>query len=84
MPDDDCFTFAEDGGMIQFLADLGDTVAKGQAIARIFPVARTGIAPITLTARRSGLFTARHFPGLVKPGDCVAVIAEVIAEEGGA
>lgn len=76
MPDDDCFTFAEDGGMIQFLADLGDMVEKGQPIARIFPVARTGLAPVLLAARRGGLFTARHFPGLVKPGDCVAVIAE--------
>ncbi len=75
MPDGDCFTFAEDGGLIQFLADLGDQIVKDQPIARIFPVARTGIAPVTLRARRSGLFTARHFPGLVKPGDCVAVIA---------
>lgn len=78
MPDDDCFTFAEDGGMIQFLADLGDRVEKDQPIARIFPVARTGLAPVSLSARRGGLFTARHFPGLVKPGDCVAVIADVI------
>lgn len=75
MPDDNCFTFAEDSGLIQFLADLGDQIEKDQPIARIFPVARTGIAPVTLRARRSGLFTARHFPGLVKPGDCVAVIA---------
>ena len=75
MPDGDCFTFAEDDGLIEFLADLGDQIVKDQPIARIFPVARTGIAPVTLRARRSGLFTARHFPGLVKPGDCVAVIA---------
>lgn len=78
MPDGDCFLFAEDGGLIAFLADLGDRVAKGQPLARIFPVGRTGVEPVTLLARRSGLFTARHFPGLVKPGDCVAVIAEEI------
>lgn len=80
MPDGDCFTFAEDAGLIQFLADLGDLVEKDQPIARIFSVARTGIAPVTLRARRAGLFTARHFPGLVKPGDCVAVIAVEIDE----
>ncbi|MBK4217147.1 N-alpha-acetyl diaminobutyric acid deacetylase DoeB [Paracoccus caeni] len=74
MPDADCFTFAEDGGLITFLADLGDAVAKGQPIARIFTVTRTGLAPVTVTANRSGLFMARHFPGIVKPGDCVAVV----------
>ena len=78
MPDGDCFTFAEDGGLIAFLADLGDRVERGQPIARIHPTGRTGADPITLHARRAGLFTARHFPGLVKPGDCVAVIAEEI------
>lgn len=78
MPDGDCFTFAEDGGLIAFLADLGDRVERGQPIARIYPTGRTGADPITLHARRAGLFTARHFPGLVKPGDCVAVIAEKI------
>lgn len=80
MPDDDCFTFAEDGGLIEFLADLGDAVSKGQPVARIFPVTRTGIAPITVSARRDGLLLARHFPGLVKPGDCVAVIGTEVEE----
>ncbi|WP_101340901.1 N(2)-acetyl-L-2,4-diaminobutanoate deacetylase DoeB [Cereibacter azotoformans] len=78
MPDGDCFTFAEDGGLIRFCADLGERVEKGQTIALIYPVARTGSDPTVLTARRSGLFTARHFPGLVKPGDCVAVIADEV------
>lgn len=79
MPDADCFRFAQDGGLIRFLADLGDRVGKGQPIAEIYPTLRTGLDPVTVTAGRSGLFTARHFPGLVKPGDCVAVIAEEIA-----
>lgn len=74
MPDGDCFTFAEDGGLIEFLADLGDDVTEGQPIARIYPVTRTGVAPVTVTVNRSGLFMARHFPGIVKPGDCVAVV----------
>jgi len=78
MPDGDCFTFAEDHGLIRFCADLGDKVQKGQIIAFIYPTGRTGLKPVELRARRSGLFTARHFPGLVKPGDCVAVIADEI------
>ena len=81
MPDEDCFTFAEDGGLIEFLADLGDGVACGQPVARIFPVTRTGLPPVTVCARRSGLMMARHFPGIVKPGDCVAVIGVEVEHE---
>ncbi len=78
MPDGDCFHFAEADGLIEPLADLGDNVEKGQTLARIWPPDRTGVAPETITVRRSGLLTARHFPGLVKAGDCVAVIAVVV------
>lgn len=79
MPDGNCFHFAETDGLIEPMADLGDTVETGQAVARIWPPDRTGATPAHITARRSGLLTARHFPGLVKVGDCVAVIA-VVAE----
>ena len=75
MPDGDCFHFAEADGMIEPLVDMGDSVAEGQPIARIWPPDRTGVAPGTITAKRAGLLAARHFPGLVKAGDCVAVIA---------
>ncbi|MGB3314301.1 MAG: N(2)-acetyl-L-2,4-diaminobutanoate deacetylase DoeB [Albidovulum sp.] len=75
MPDGDCFHFAEADGMIEPLADLGDSVEKGQPLARIWASDRTGVQPATITAKRAGLLTARHFPGLVKSGDCVAVIA---------
>lgn len=77
MPDGDCFVFAEHGGLVEPLADLGDPVAADQAIARVWPVARTGEAAIVYRASRSGLLAARHFPGLVKPGDCLAVVAVV-------
>lgn len=73
MPSGDCFAFAEDEGMIETMADLGDPVTKGQIIARIHPVGRTGAAPAEIRAKMDGILAARHFPGLVKPGDCVAV-----------
>ena len=78
MPDADCFTFAEDAGLIRFLADLGDEVSAGQAIAAIYPTGRTGLDPAEIRIKRGGIFTARHFPGLVKPGDCIAVVAEEV------
>jgi N-alpha-acetyl-L-2,4-diaminobutyrate deacetylase len=75
MPDGDCFVFSEHDGLIEPMADLGDVVEKGQALARIWPVEHTGGDALEYRARRGGLLTARHFPGLVKPGDCLAVVA---------
>ena len=81
MPDSDCFVFADDGGLVEFHADLGDMVKKGAPIARLWPTGRTGVQPSVLLAGRSGIMCARHVPGIVKPGDCVAVVG---VEVGGA
>lgn len=75
MPSGDCFSFAEEDGMIETMVDLGGPVEEGQVVARIHAVGRTGLAPQEIRARMSGLLAARHFPGLVKAGDCAAVIA---------
>ncbi len=74
MPDGDCFVFCEDDGMIEPLIDLGDTVGEGDIVARVWPVDRTGRPPIDYRARRAGILVSRHFPGLIKSGDCMAVI----------
>ncbi|MCO5966389.1 N(2)-acetyl-L-2,4-diaminobutanoate deacetylase DoeB [Sinorhizobium meliloti] len=78
MPDADCFIFAEHTGLIEFCVDLGSMVAKGDSIARIWPIDRTGVDPSVLLARRSGIVMGRHFPGLVKIGDCVATLGEIL------
>ncbi len=77
MPSGDCFSFAEEDGMIETMVDLGEKVDDGQVIARIHSIGRTGIVPHEIRAKLSGMLAARHFPGLVKPGDCVAVVATV-------
>jgi N2-acetyl-L-2,4-diaminobutanoate deacetylase len=78
MPSGDCFCFAEDDGMIEAMVDLGETVVEGQVVARIHPLVRTGVAPQEIKAKMSGLLVARHFPGLVKAGDCTIVMAVVV------
>jgi len=78
MPDGDCFVFCEDDGLIEAMKDLGDPVEKGEIVARVWPVDRTGRAPVDYRAKRSGIVASRHFPGLVKAGDCVAVVAVVV------
>ncbi len=79
MPSGDCFVFCEDEGVIEILVELGGAVKRGQPVARIYPIDRTGVRPTEYHARMDGLLVARHFPGLVKAGDCVAVVAVVDA-----
>jgi N-alpha-acetyl-L-2,4-diaminobutyrate deacetylase len=71
----DCFVFAEDDGLIEPMLDLGAPAGAGDLLARIHPATRTGLAPTEIRARLSGLLAARHFPGLIKAGDCAAVVA---------
>ncbi len=75
MPDGDCFTFSEHDGLFEICADLGAEVKQGDLLAKIWPVDRTGVAPVDYHAKRDGILTARHFPGLIKSGDCMLVIA---------
>jgi N-alpha-acetyl-L-2,4-diaminobutyrate deacetylase len=79
MPDGNCFSFAEDGGLLEPLFDLGDKVSSGDVVARIYPTGKTGAEPQEITAKMDGILTARHFPGLVKAGDCVSVLAVHVA-----
>jgi N2-acetyl-L-2,4-diaminobutanoate deacetylase len=83
MPADDCVHVATEPGLLEPLVDLGEAVEAGAPLARIWPADRTGRAPVTVTAQRAGLLAARHFPGLVQMGDCLAVIASALDAEGG-
>jgi N-alpha-acetyl-L-2,4-diaminobutyrate deacetylase len=79
MPSDDCFVFAEQDGLLEPVIDLGEPIREGDAVARVYPVNRTGMPTQTIRARRAGILAARHFPGLVKTGDCAAVVATLEA-----
>ncbi|PRY79050.1 N-alpha-acetyl-L-2,4-diaminobutyrate deacetylase [Yoonia maritima] len=74
-PDDTCFHFADDGGLVAFTAALGDMVREGDDLAQIWDTQHTGRAPQAVKAQMDGILTARHFPGLIQPGDCLAVLA---------
>jgi N-alpha-acetyl-L-2,4-diaminobutyrate deacetylase len=75
MPSADCFVFCDRDGLVEPCIDLGDRVTAGDPIARVHPVDRTGEAPTIHRAQLDGILTSRHFPGLAKAGDCLAVIA---------
>ncbi|WP_198671157.1 N(2)-acetyl-L-2,4-diaminobutanoate deacetylase DoeB [Oceanibium sediminis] len=76
-----CFHHAESAGLIEPLVDLGEPVAIGDPLARIWPADRTGVAPETVHASSEGILAARHFPGLIGLGDCLAVVAAVVSEQ---
>ena len=75
MPDGDCFVFAQEGGLIEPCIGLGGRAEPGDVLAFIHPAGRTGARPVPYRAPREGIVMARHVPGLVKPGDCLAVLA---------
>jgi N-alpha-acetyl-L-2,4-diaminobutyrate deacetylase len=75
MPSSDCFLFSEDDGLLEMCVDLGTAVKSGETLAKIWPSDRTGRDPIVYCARMDGLLIGRHFSGLVKSGDCIAVLA---------
>ena len=81
MPDERCFTFAQETGAIAVTRDLGEPVRAGEVIAKVYPTNRTGTAPSEHRAQMDGILAARHHPGLVKLGDCVSVVAEVVRSE---
>ena len=75
MPGEDSYVISTSEGVIEMCRDLGEEVEADQPVARIYPADRTGAEPVVYRARMSGLLVARHFPGLIKTGDCLAVIA---------
>lgn len=75
MPGDECFILSEATGLVEPCVDLGEPLAKGAPVARVWPIERTGTAPTVYEAPMDGLLAARHFPGLIQTGDCLAVLA---------
>lgn len=74
-PDDACFHFAMEAGLIDYAVTLGDSLKQGDLIARIWDTRHAGRAPRDVRAQRDGLLVTRHHPGLIAHGDCLAVLA---------
>jgi N-alpha-acetyl-L-2,4-diaminobutyrate deacetylase len=75
MPDGRCFVGCEGDGLLEMCVDLGETVGAGDVIARVHDLAATGRPAREYRAARDGILAGRHFPGQIKMGDTVAVIA---------
>lgn len=75
-PDGTSYVVAEENGIYEAVADLGQEVREGDVVGRIHSIEYPGRAAIEYRARRSGIIVCRHVPGLVESGDCVTVVAE--------
>lgn len=74
-PDARCFHFAQDAGLIEFAVTLGDVVSTDTLLARIWNIHHLDRSPLLVKAQMDGIVTARHHPGLIQVGDCLAVLS---------
>ncbi len=75
MPGPDCFSFSRSRGLIEPVVNLGEAVKKGDILTKIHSIEALGVPPNECRASRDGILVARHFPGLVRIGDCLTVVA---------
>ena len=79
MSDENSALISFNDGLVDYHIDLEESVEIGDVVAQVWPVDRTGEAPIEYVANTSGILVGRHFPGLIKTGDFMALIANVIS-----
>jgi N-alpha-acetyl-L-2,4-diaminobutyrate deacetylase len=75
IPDERCYVFSETSGLVEHCVDLGEKVKTSQVVAKIHNIERTGLPPQEYYAGIDGIYTGRHFPGLITAGDFLAVIS---------
>lgn len=78
MPDTSCYVQSQHSGVLELCVALGDAVTKGQVLAYVYDMTRTGSEPVAYRAERDGILMARRAPALVNMGDTIAVIADVV------
>jgi len=81
MSDENCYLFSANDGLVDYQVDLESSVEIGDVIARVWPLDRTGEAPVEYVAETSGILAGRHFPGLIKTGDFLGLIAKKLVNE---
>ncbi|MBK8907151.1 MAG: N-alpha-acetyl diaminobutyric acid deacetylase DoeB [Rhodospirillales bacterium] len=75
-PDAAGFTIVAHAGILEMIVDLGDEVAAGDVLARIYDYEDLERPPAEYAAKTAGMVFCRHAPGLIQRGDCLAVIAQ--------
>jgi predicted deacylase len=71
----DYFVLAPDAGLFEPFAELGETVAAGQACGQVHFVDDPAREPVPVAFRAAGMVISRRRFGRVERGDCVAHLA---------
>lgn len=74
-----CYLQSEHNGILELCVALGEPVKKGDVIARIYSIERSGQAPVDYRAETDGILAARRHLAKVGIGDTFAVLAQPIA-----
>jgi N2-acetyl-L-2,4-diaminobutanoate deacetylase len=61
--------------LLELVVDLGADVKRGDLLARVHNIKRTGEVPTDYHAAIDGVFTGRHFPGYIAMGDFLGIVA---------
>jgi hypothetical protein len=65
------YVYADDDGVFEPLAELGDEVIAGQPAARVHFPERPWLEPVTLSFALAGMVLCKRVPARVKRGDCL-------------
>ncbi len=76
--DDSGMISAPCGGMLELFASAGQEVYLGNPIAQIINPMQTGAKPISIVSTKNGIMLAHHFSGLIRQGDCLAILADEV------
>jgi len=82
IPEEGAYVVSTGEGIIEWLVELGDPIAAGRPIANVYDTVHLGSAPEEILATMDGVLAMRHYPGLVKMGDAIAMQATLTAAAG--
>ncbi|MDX1802961.1 MAG: N(2)-acetyl-L-2,4-diaminobutanoate deacetylase DoeB [Alcanivorax sp.] len=75
IPDSSYYRVSEHHGLLEFAVSLGQAVHRGDLLARVHSLERTGVAAVDYRAPCDGVLLGRRHPARVNIGDTFAVLA---------
>jgi predicted deacylase len=79
-PAEEDYRFAPAHGIYESFFEVGENIEAGTPVGQVHFPERFDRPPERVVAAKSGILVARRFPGTVRQGDCVAVIARPVEE----
>jgi N-alpha-acetyl-L-2,4-diaminobutyrate deacetylase len=78
VPLEGAYITSDSDGLIEWVVTLGDPISEGQVIARVHDPVHLGTPPRDYHATMDGILAMRHFPGIVRLGDSIAMQATTV------